>query len=99
MLSYEEIDNVINNDKNKILSYPAIYPVNNGLSNLSSNYGYRRDPFSKNRSPNDRKWALDHFFKKLLLLENMMNTKIGKIEAKKRTKVLQNYLNALKKEI
>lgn len=58
-----------------------------------------RDPFSKNRSPNDRKWALDHFFRKLLLLENMMNTKIGKIEAKKRTKVLQNYLNALKKEI
>ena len=58
-----------------------------------------RDHFSKNRSPNDRKWALDHFFKKLLLLENMMNTKIGKIEAKKRTKVLQNYLNALKKEI
>lgn len=47
LLSYEEIDNVINNDKNKILSYPAIYPVKNGDLNLSSNYGYRLDPFSK----------------------------------------------------
>ena len=57
------------------------------------------DPFSKNRKMNDKKWALDHFFKKLLLLENVMNTKTGKIEAKKRTIVLKNYLDSLKKEI
>ena len=43
--------------------------------------------------------ALDHFFNKLLVLEKSMNTKIGKIEAKKRTRVLKNYLNELKKEI
>ena len=57
------------------------------------------DPFLKNRKADDRKWALDHFFKKLLLLERMMNTKTGKIEAKKRTKVLKSYLTSLKKEI
>tara|TARA_B110001454_G_scaffold199904_1_gene205094 strand:+ start:1162 stop:1785 length:624 start_codon:yes stop_codon:yes gene_type:complete len=57
------------------------------------------DPFLKNRKPDDGKWALDHFFKKLLLLEHMMNTKTGKIEAKKRTKVLKSYLTSLKKEI
>ena len=57
------------------------------------------DPFSKNRSPNDKKWALDHFFKKLLLLEKLMNTKAGKIEAKKRTILLKNYLRDLEKEI
>jgi len=57
------------------------------------------DPFSKNRKPNDKKWALDHFFKKLLLLEKLMNTKAGKIEAKKRTSVLKNYLKDLKKEV
>jgi len=57
------------------------------------------DPFSKTRKPNDKKWALDHFFKKLLVLENTMNTKTGKIEAKKRTKVLKNYLARLKEEI
>jgi|TARA_B100001750_G_scaffold87970_1_gene69413 uncharacterized protein len=57
------------------------------------------DPFSKNRKIDDSKWALDHFFKKLLLLENMMNTKAAMIEAKKRTRVLKNYLDSLKKEI
>ena len=57
------------------------------------------DPFLKNRKADDGKWALDHFFKKLFLLEHMMNTKTGKIEAKKRTSVLKNYLTSLKKEI
>ena len=57
------------------------------------------DPFSKNRIPNDKKWALDHFFKKLLLLEKFMNTKAGKIEAKKRISILKNYLRDLEKEI
>lgn len=57
------------------------------------------DPFCKKRSPDDHKWALDHFYKKLLLLESLMNTKSGKIEAKKRTKVLKYFLSELKKEI
>ena len=48
------------------------------------------DPFSKNRILNDDKWALDHFFKKLLLLEGKMNTKTGKDLAVKRTKILKN---------
>ena len=57
------------------------------------------DPFCQKRTPNDQKWALDHFYKKLLRLESMMNTKSGKIEAKKRTKVLKEYLSQLKKEL
>ena len=58
-----------------------------------------KDPFCKNRTPNDEIWALDHFYRKLLKLEFLMNTKSGKIEAKKRTKVLKDFLNELKKEI
>jgi uncharacterized protein len=57
------------------------------------------DPFCKKRTPDDQKWALDHFYKKLMLLESLMNTKSGKIEAKKRTKVLKYLLSELKKEI
>lgn len=57
------------------------------------------DPFCKNRNPDDQKWTLDHFYRKLLKLESLMNTKSAKIEAKRRTKVLKNYLNELKKEI
>lgn len=57
------------------------------------------DPFCKKRTPDDTKWALDHFFRKLLKLEKMMNTKSAKIEAKRRTKILQQFLADIKKEI
>ena len=57
------------------------------------------DPFCKNRKPDDKTWTLDHFFQKLLKLESLMNTKTGKIEAKRRTKILKEYLKMLKQEI
>jgi uncharacterized protein len=58
-----------------------------------------KDPFCKKRIPDDQVWTLDHFYRKLLKLESLMNTKSGKIEAKKRTKIIQNFLNQLKDEI
>ena len=57
------------------------------------------DPFCSNRKPNDQKWTVDHFYRKLLKLEKLMNTKSAKIEAKKRTKVLKSFLSELKHEI
>ncbi len=57
------------------------------------------DPFCNKRNPDDNLWAVDHFFNKLLKLESMMNTKSGKIEAKKRTKVLKVFLKQLKDEV
>ncbi len=41
-----------------------------------------KDPFCKNRTPDDNIWTLDHFYRKMLKLESLMNTKSGKIEAK-----------------
>ena len=57
------------------------------------------DPFCKNRIPDDKAWTLDHFYKKLLKLESLMNTKSAKIEAKKRTKLLKTFLSELKREV
>ena len=57
------------------------------------------DPFCNKRNPNDNLWAIDHFFNKLLKLESIMNTKSGTIEAKKRTKVLKEFLKQLKDEV
>lgn len=57
------------------------------------------DPFCKTRKPDDKTWTVDHFYQKLLNLESLMNTKSGKMEAKKRTKILKNYLKQLKQEI
>ncbi|MDH3277879.1 MAG: HD domain-containing protein [Nitrosopumilus sp.] len=57
------------------------------------------DPFCKKHVPNDKLWTLDHFYKKLLKLESLMNTKTAKIEAKKRTKILKIFLSELKNEL
>jgi len=57
------------------------------------------DPFCKTRTPDDKIWTVDHFFQKLLKLESLMNTKSGKVEAKRRTRVLKEFLNYLKQEI
>ncbi len=59
----------------------------------------KSDPFCFSRKPNDHEWTVDHFYKKLLLLESKMNTKSAKIEAKRRTKILKKFLSDLKKEI
>jgi len=57
------------------------------------------DPFCIKRSPNDKKWTLDHFYRKLLVLEKDMNTKTAKKISQQRTKILRNYLDCLKTEI
>lgn len=57
------------------------------------------DPFCKRRIPDDHTWTVDHFFAKLFKLESLMNTKSGKAEAKKRTRILKEFLNQLKQEI
>ncbi len=46
-LSYDEITEKVESNKDEILAHPAIHPVELGLDRLSSNYGYRRDPFSQ----------------------------------------------------
>ncbi len=57
------------------------------------------DPFCNKHSPDDKSWTLDHFYKKLLLLEKTMNTRTGKIEAGKRIRMMTKFLDELKKEI
>ena len=57
------------------------------------------DAFCEKRTPDDSLYTIDHFFKKLLILEEKINTASAKIIAKKRTEYLKNYLNILKEEI
>ena len=59
----------------------------------------KHDPFCETRKPDDQNWTLDHFYKKLLLLEKRMNTNTAKVEARRRTKIMKKFLNDLKKEI
>jgi len=66
---------------------------------LSRSFYNINDPFCNKRNPDDDIWAVDHFFNKLLKLESLMNTTSGKIEAKRRTRILKEFLKQLKQEI
>lgn len=59
----------------------------------------KEDPFCSTRIPDDKRWTLDHFYAKLLLLEKKMNTKSARIEAKKRARIMKLFLDNLKEEI
>lgn len=57
------------------------------------------DPFCNNRAPDDSVWTVDHFYTKLFLLPESMNTKAAKIEANHRIEFMKQYLDQLKYEI
>ncbi len=57
------------------------------------------DPFAKNRDLDDKSFAIDHFYVKLLKLPETMKTEQGKKMAKKRADVLVRFLEDLKEEV
>jgi len=57
------------------------------------------DPFCEQRAPDDRAACVDHFYAKLLKLEDTMQTASGRSEARRRTVFLQGFLAELGREI
>ena len=57
------------------------------------------DPFCKSRKPDDLKWTIDHFYTKLFKLPETMNTDTAKLEAIRRVKFMERYLETLGSEI
>jgi uncharacterized protein len=57
------------------------------------------DPFATARELNDRQFMIDHYFVKLLKLQDSFQTRAGKAEAKRRTDFMRQFLNQLKAEI
>jgi len=57
------------------------------------------DPFCRVRTPDDKSWTIDHFYRKLLILEKRMNTKFAREEARRRTKFLKEFLVQMRQEI
>jgi uncharacterized protein len=57
------------------------------------------DPFCKKRTPDDKSWTVDHFYRKLLLLEKKMHTESAKKEARKRTALMRRFLGSMKGEL
>jgi uncharacterized protein len=57
------------------------------------------DPFASKRELNEERFAIDHFYTKLLKLPNSIKTEHGKILADKRCDFLKIFLETLKEEI
>ena len=57
------------------------------------------DPFAEHRALDDRSYTLDHFYCKLLGLQDTMKTEAGRAEAIKRTDYLKAFLQQLGAEI
>jgi uncharacterized protein len=57
------------------------------------------DPFCILRDPNDKEWAVDHFYTKLFKLPELMNLDSAKVEAERRVIYMENFLERLKGEI
>jgi uncharacterized protein len=57
------------------------------------------DPFCRDREPDDERWNLDHFYRKLLRLESGMHTETARTLARERSAVMIRYLADLQKEI
>ncbi len=57
------------------------------------------DAFAEHRELDDKKFAIDHFYTKLLKLPKMLQTQKGKDFAVKRTEILTRYLDDLREEL
>ncbi len=57
------------------------------------------EPIPRTRKPDDRQNVLDHFFVKLLRLEERMQTESGRREAARRTAFMREYLAEMEREI
>jgi uncharacterized protein len=57
------------------------------------------DPFSENRTLDDRRYTLDHFYCKLMGLQDTMKTRAGRAEAIRRTDYMKDFLQRLGAEI
>lgn len=57
------------------------------------------DPFCDRRQPDDSRWTLDHFYRKLLSLEESFTTSAGRKEAVRRTAFIRMFLAELRDEL
>jgi uncharacterized protein len=66
---------------------------------LGSSYYDPAEPMPKNRPLNDKSFTIDHFFVKLLKLQDMMNTEPARREAAERTRFMKSFLEQFSSEI
>jgi uncharacterized protein len=66
---------------------------------MGARYFHADDPWAEHRALDDRAFTVDHFFKKLLLVGETMQTEAGRAEAARRTTFLRAFLDQLAMEL
>lgn len=66
---------------------------------MGASYVDPRDPWATGRALDDRRYTIDHFFVKLLRLEETLHTEAGRAEARRRTAFLRAFLEELGEEL
>ncbi|MEM8560305.1 MAG: HD domain-containing protein [Bacteroidota bacterium] len=66
---------------------------------LGLTLAHEDDPFADDRPLDDRTYALDHYFVKLLRLADTMQTEAGRTEAERRTALMRTHLDQLRDEM
>ncbi len=57
------------------------------------------EPFPESREPDDSKYVVDHFYVKLLKLPDTMQTAAGRVEARRRARIMKDFLRSLRAEL
>lgn len=66
---------------------------------LKRSFYSSKDPFCNTRTPDDSRFTVDHFFKKLFKTAETLNTKSGLEEGQRRLEFMKNYLSFLRTEV
>jgi uncharacterized protein len=66
---------------------------------IKSNIYDFADPFFEFRSPDDKQFAIDHFYKKILLLPDKMRTSEGRRIATQKIRIVEQFLGQLRADI
>lgn len=57
------------------------------------------DPFCRERAPDDKQWAIDHFVRKLLRIADGLHTPTARALAGERVRFMRAYLDELEREL
>ena len=57
------------------------------------------DPFCRAREPSDKEWGIDHFYKKLLRIPDVLHTRAARAMAEERVAMMTAFLAQLEREI
>lgn len=86
-------------DRLESLGVLAVFRTLSTGTRMGSRYFDGQDPWAEHRPLDDMRFAVDHFFTKVLRLPATMQTDVGRREARRRAAVLERILDDLAEEL